>query len=468
MLPRAVGGRWGLLVPALLLGLAGCSGGGGGAAAPAPGVSLPARSLAPGSSRAAPAAPGDWITYHGNGLRTGDATGVAPLGTLATAWTTHLDGAVYGQPLLVRGRVLAATESDSVYALDPADGHVLWRSHLATPVPLSQLPCGDIDPLGITGTPAYDPATGLVFVAAETGGGHHQLFGLDTATGAVRVSRAADPPEGDPLAHQQRSALAVADGRVYVAYGGLEGDCGQYIGSVVSVPDTGSGPETGYAVPTSREGGIWAPGGPVVDGDRLLVAVGNGAATGGAYDGSDSVLSLSPDLRRTDYFAPSRWPQDNADDADLGSLTPVRVGRYVLADGKSGTAYLLDARHLGGVGGQLSQAAACPAYGSAAVSGQAVYLPCQDGLLQLTVRGGGLTTGWRFPLRKAGSPAIGGGAVWVADYGTGMLYALDPAGGGVRAQLSLGGQLPHFVSPTLAGNRVYVGTMNGVTAVSGA
>jgi outer membrane protein assembly factor BamB len=446
--------------------LAGCSSGGGGRAAAPP--TTAERTLPAGSRTPAPAAPGDWTTYHGDALRTGAATSLPPLGTLRTAWTTRLDGTVYGQPLLVRGRLLAATENDSVYALDPADGRVLWRNHLAEPVPLAQLPCGGIDPLGITSTPAYDPSTGLVFVLAETSGGHHQLFGLDAATGSVQVSRPLDPPEGDPRAHQQRAALAVADGRVDVAYGGLEGDCGQYIGSVVSVPVTGSGPESAYAVPTSREGGIWTPGGPVVDGDRLLVSVGNGAATGGAYDGSDSVLALTPQLRRADFFAPDSWAKDNAADADLGSLTPVRVGRFVLIVGKSGTAYLLDARHLGGVGGQLGRSTACPAYGAAAVAGSTVYLPCQNGLLQVTVRPDAtLATGWTFPLRSAGSPAVGGGAVWVADYGTGQLYALDPATGRPRAQIAVG-PLPHFVSPTLADGRVYLGTRTGVTAVAGA
>src|SRR5690242_21541856 len=46
----------------------------------------------------------------------------------------------------------------------------LFRS---TPQPLSGLPCGNIDPLGITGTPAYDATTGSVFVVAETRSEEH-------------------------------------------------------------------------------------------------------------------------------------------------------------------------------------------------------------------------------------------------------------------------------------------------------
>jgi len=469
---------------AALLVLAGCGGspGGGssGRGAPSgspPGAAPPGTSAAPAPSTPGSAAsgsalapaPGDWPTYHGDALRTGAATGLPAPGTLRTAWTAHLDGAVYGQPIAVRGRLFAATENDTVYALDPVSGRVLWQRHVGTPEPGARLPCGDIDPLGITGTPAYDPATGLVFAVAETAGGRHRLVGLDAATGAVRVDREAEPPRGDRLAHQQRAALAVAGGRVYLAYGGLDGDCAQYIGSVVSAPTSGGGPETSYAVPTPREGGIWAPGGPVVDGGRLLVAVGNGAATSGSYDGSDSVLSLAlGSLARKDYFAPASWAQDNAQDADLGSLTPVRIGRYVLQAGKRGTGYLLDAAHLGGVGGQLTQdQLSCRAFGAAAVSGRTAYLPCADGLLRVTVGASGrLAAGWRLPLATPDPPAVGGGAVWIADRGSGRLLAVDPANGRVEQAIRVG-DLPHFASPTLYAGRAYLGTLDGVTAVSG-
>jgi len=197
-----------------------------------------------------------------------------------------LDGAVYGQPLVVGAAVLVGTENDTVYALDAGSGRVRWSSHLGTPVPASALPCGNIDPLGITGTMVYDPATGLVFAVAETTGGRHTLFGLDVGTGAVRYRRAVEPPRGDRVAHQQRAALMLLDGWVYIAYGGLAGDCAQYVGAVVGAPTTGSAPLRSYAVPTTREGGIWAPGGGVVVGGRLLYAVGNGESTT-TYDGSD-------------------------------------------------------------------------------------------------------------------------------------------------------------------------------------
>ncbi len=100
-------------------------------------------------------------------------------------------------------------------------------------MPLSSLPCGNIDPLGITGTPVYDPTTGLVFAVAEISGPAHILVGLDANTGQVKVRRSVDTDGMDPRAHQQRTALALANGRIYFAYGGLDGDCSDYIGRVV-------------------------------------------------------------------------------------------------------------------------------------------------------------------------------------------------------------------------------------------
>src|SRR5256885_12107031 len=39
-----------------------------------------------------------------------------------------------------------------------------WSAHVGEPMPRNQLPCGNIDPLGITSTMVYDPATRLVLV----------------------------------------------------------------------------------------------------------------------------------------------------------------------------------------------------------------------------------------------------------------------------------------------------------------
>ncbi len=446
--------------------LAGCSSG----HAPATAAGDTASGTPPAQgSKSAPAAT-DWPQYHLNAARTGLASGVPAAGRLRVAWTRRLDGAVYGQPLAIGGTVIAATENDSVYELDWASGRVRWRRHLGTPVPLSALPCGDIDPLGITGTPAYDPATKLVYAVAEETGYRHVLYGL-TLTGQVRVDRTLPTPDHEPRYDQQRPAITLDAGRVYVAFGGLDGDCGPYIGSVVSVPVSGTGPMTSYRVPTSREGAIWGTGNLVAGPHGTLYAtVGNGAAESGRFDGSDSVLALSPALHRLAFFAPTTWADDNAHDLDLGSMSPALLGNgMILADGKRGTAYLLNADHLGGIGGQLAQAPVCRAFGGPAVRGAIAYLPCADGgLAAVSTAGHQIRVLWRGPGDANGSPVLGGGAVWVPDWDSGTLYELNQATGRVRQRISLGGPLPHFASPSLSGSLVLTGTLTGVTAVTGA
>src|SRR5580704_2747484 len=264
-------GRTARLAAAVLTGgvlavAVGCSGPGGARDGTSAGSAPPAKTLAPDPGGGGhPAAA--WPTYGRDFARSGVAAGVAAPGPLNVSWRVHLDGAVYGQPLLVGSMVIAATENDSVYGLDQATGKVAWRTHVGTPVPLADLPCGNIDPLGITGTPVYDTASGLVYAVAETSGYHHLLLGISVATGTVAVKRDIATPDGQPRYDQQRPALAIEEGRVYVAFGGLYGDCGPYRGSVVGLPLSGTGSVLSYLVPTAREGAVWGTAGPVIGPD---------------------------------------------------------------------------------------------------------------------------------------------------------------------------------------------------------
>ncbi len=429
-----------------------------------------------GATATAPANPAstgpgalDWPTYHRTLDRAGAVTGLPPVHRLSPAWTATLDGAVYGQPIVVGGLAVAATEGDTVYGLDLTTGAVRWTTHLGTPVPVSDLPCGNIDPLGITGTPAYDVSTGSVFVVAETTGGRHTLVALDVTTGRERWRQSLDVTQHDRLAEQQRGALAVANGRVYVPFGGLFADCGDYVGYVTATP-VGGGTTTSYAIPTSRQGGIWAASGVAVDaGGDVWVAVGNGASTGGAYDGSDSVLRLAPDLsRRLDYFAPTSWGSQNAGDRDLGSTGPVLLdGDRVLVSGKDAEVYLLDAAHLGGIGGELATLTGCAGFGGIAwdAAAQAAFVPCRDGLLRVGVGPATLQRGWKAPANIAGSPVVGHGAVWSVDASAGRLSALDEATGAVVTAADVG-ITSRFASPVLTGGLVLVPTLAGVSALS--
>src|SRR6266508_4239467 len=73
-------------------------------------------------------------------------------------------GNVYAQPLYIEGGpngplIITVTESNNVYALNATTGMVICQRNLGTPVPRAILQCGNIEPVGITGTPVVDLAS---------------------------------------------------------------------------------------------------------------------------------------------------------------------------------------------------------------------------------------------------------------------------------------------------------------------
>jgi outer membrane protein assembly factor BamB len=466
MLNRANGPVAALAVAlALALVLAACHQGKGAkppaSEAPAPSTTAPATTLG-GATGAAIEAP--WPTYHQNLARGGVAQGPGTLGTVRRAWTSpQLDGAIYAEPLIAGGGVVVATEHDSVYLLEQATGKVAWHRNLGAPVPQSELPCGNIDPVGITSTPVVDPASGLLYVVALLRPAHHELFALDLASGAVRFHRDVDPPGSDATVQNQRGALALSRGRVYIPYGGRFGDCGQYHGYVVGAPADNRGGLLVYQVPTHREGGIWAPSGPSLDAaGALYVSTGNGDSTG-SFDFGDSVVKLGADLRRLDWFAPREWAQLNAADADLGSVGPALLGgQLAFQIGKSGVGYLLRTNHLGGLGGEAFSAQVCgSAFGGTAWAPPLLYVPCSEGLvaLRVDVAAPSFTVAWRASA-ASGPPIVAGGAVW--SVGGSNLVAFNSAGRVVFQQPI--GEAARFATPAAGDGRVLVAATNRVVA----
>src|SRR5207248_6601273 len=106
-----------------------------------------------------------------------------------------ISGNVYAQPLYVEGgpngpMIIAVTESNNIYALNATTGTVIWQRNLGEPVPLSSLPCGNIDPVGITGTPVVDlTSRRLFFDALLVNGGiiKHFIYSLDVDTGVTTL-----------------------------------------------------------------------------------------------------------------------------------------------------------------------------------------------------------------------------------------------------------------------------------------
>jgi outer membrane protein assembly factor BamB len=426
-----------------------------------------------------------WATYH----LTNDRAGNAAAGTLvppSSAWTSPvLDGAIYGEPLVVGNSVIVATENDSLYALDLSTGQVLWGPrHVGTPVPQSELPCGNIFPLGITGTPVVDTATNTVYAVAERTTAKlnvvtHDLVAVNILNGKVRWKHSIDPAAIAPLDrrnHQQRAALTLANGRVYVTFGGLAGDCANYTGWVMSANANGVGPvpREAYQVPTSREGAIWGPSGPAVDsGGNLYVSTGNGASINPAvYDHGNSIIKLSPALVELDHFAPTTWASDSASDADLGSTGPsLLANSLIFQAGKNGTGYLVNASALGGIGGQKFQAPLCRDFGGNAYRAPVVYVACTDGVRAVQITGTtanpSFTVLWHSTV-AAGTPIIAGNVVWASssNFGGTTLYGLDASTGGTVATLAVG-TMDHFNTPTVANDRLLIATTNRVLAFKG-
>jgi outer membrane protein assembly factor BamB len=389
-------------------------------------------------------------------------------GALQVIKQVKLDGAVYASPIAVDGVIVVATEHDSVYGLDPR-GRQLWHVSVGSPSPAYERACGNIDPLGITGTPVYSAQTGEVYLVAEHGGTvGHDLIALDLRTGNVRWRKNIDLPGPTPAAMQQRGALAITGGRVWVSFGAQYGDCSNYKGRVVGVRLDGTGAPVEYDPSPNRQGGIWNPAGPTVDSaGHLYVVSANGSTfPGAAYDHTNSVLELSPSGTLLSSFAPTDWAQNNAGDVGLGSQGVTLVGtQWAVLGGKSGPVYVLRQGHLGGVGGQVSAADICRSFGGAAVDGSVVYLPCTDGVRAVRVDSAGqLHVLWHASGQIAGSPVIGGGRVWALDQFGGVLHALDPATGQTREQVPVG-ETSRFATPAIYGSLVLVPTLTGVTFV---
>ncbi len=428
-------------------------------------VALAVAAHVPGGAGATtPAAdPAGWTVYHGDLTGSGSSADVTGVDTSAAAWTSpSLDGQLFGEPLVTSGLVYVATEHDTVYALSSTTGAVVWSRHLGTPVPSSALPCGNISPtVGITGTPVIDPDRHELFVVAdEQVDGHptHVLVGLDTRSGAVELTQPVDPPGSSPAALLQRTGLTLDAGRVVFGMGGNYGDCASYRGRVGSVPETGGTPAffTVDAAPGDSQGAVWMGGAaPAVDaGGNIWVGVGNGSVHSAAqpYDDSDSVLELSSSLRLVQFFAPASWAQDNARDLDL-SMAPALLadGRVVIA-GKSRLVYLLDGRHLGGVGGETARATSSCADdtdGGGAVVGTTVYLPCLSGIIAVSATASppGLETRWS-SRNGGGPPIVAAGRVWTIGR-DGTLDGLDPATGKVVQQTHVGTPANHFPTPSV-------------------
>jgi len=440
-------------------------------------------------------------------------------------------GPVYAQPLYLAAAaggadlVIAATAQNRVYALNAATGAEVWNRQVGAPVTAGL--CGrPLNPLGITGTPIIDAVTRTLYLDAMTNMGandaRHLVHALDLDN--MGAERAGWPVDLNATAvsgstvftspfQNERGALALLGGRVFVPFGGHIGDCNGYHGWIVGISTSDPTQVNAWAT-TAFAGGIWASSGIASDGTSLFVSTGNTkalATSGGrgtsptSWGGGEAVLKFPTALTQppmtatTDYFYPADWAQMDIADADLGGTGPVLFtvpgatpADLLMALGKDSKAYLLDRANLGGLdaqplagatnvaGSQIINAAAAYTTTSGTYvvfkNGGATYCPAGQtgGLTAIRVVPGSpptLSMGWCGGPATDGSPAVSmtdpsgaNAVVWVVGTDN-RLYGLDGSTGQsvIAVPTALGTVRPHQ-SPIVASGRIFVASDTRVFA----
>jgi hypothetical protein len=293
---------------------------------------------------------------------------------------TNFDGTVVGnvhaQPLYIEGgpsgpMIIVATASNNVYALNATTGAMIWSRTDIGPAVTSGLPCGNENPVGIIGTPVVDLASRSLFFDALISGNpiKHFIYSLNVDTGATRTGWPVDVNNAGigftSLAQEDRGALALVNGIVYVPYSGYFGDCGNYHGWVVGVHTDNPSIVGGWAT-AAQGGGIWGHSGVASDGTNMFVITGNTFGTSpGNWMGGEAIVRLQAGPvftgNPTDFWAPANWHDLDVGDTDLGGCSAILIdvpgatpSQLVLALGKDGNAYLVNRNNLGGVAGPVT------------------------------------------------------------------------------------------------------------------
>ena len=439
-----------------------------------------------------------------------------------------LDGDVYAQPLYLpnitvmgaaHDTLFVATQANSIFALDALTGATLWTTSLGTPVSRTTQPCGNITPqTGVLGTPVIDAASGTLYAVSFALEGSTKVFSinaLEVATGAQRAGypQPIRPPTNngtafDPNPTGERGASLLLDGRIYVPFGGLYGDCGNFHGWVVGIDTADPTHQTAWATPTPGRGsGIWAPGGISADPTgNIFAATGNGftGASMGEYVVKLQSGTNGPTLATgpQNFFSPSDRLALDAMDQDIGSVAPLILPDHTgsatphlaFQPGKVGVGYLVNREDLGGnsTGNGITGEAVYSqrifsggVYGSTATwsDGTNVYIfspgsgtrstPCTGSAGVMALRLGLTGTSSTFaPVWCTGSisnasPAISSngnsdGILWVSG-GTNTLRAYNISDGTEIFAATDSPGVRKWSPPVIADGRVYVTTAQSVT-----
>ncbi len=293
--------------------------------------------------------------------------------TLDTGFAANFTGDTWASPLYLEngpgghGAFFTVTNDDNVFALDETTGAQVWMKNIGTAASKTGQSCGDISPLGIISTPIIDELARTLYVAGAIGSAStitaHQIHALSVDDGSERTGWPIDVSTftsggatftASP--QNQRSALSLVGGVLYVAYGGHNGDCGNYRGWVMAINTATSTQRGAWVTGGTRGEAIWAAGGMASDGNGIFAVTGNNLTGTTTHADSEEVVRLTglATLDRTsnaNIFYPSTWRTMDGNDADLGASSPVYLSSpspMVAVVSKDGHLFLLDAANFGG------------------------------------------------------------------------------------------------------------------------
>jgi hypothetical protein len=322
----------------------------------------------------------DVLTQHNDLARTGTnlhETTLTPVSVNAKSFgmlfKRVVDDQLYTQPLLATNVkigggwhdvVYVTTVNNSVYAFDANDASAstpLWHVNFGTPANVhdADFGCTDINgSMGIVGAPVIDAGKKTLYVVSLTKAGgkfEQRLHALDTETGADLPNSPAviQAPSFDPLMQNQRPALFLSAGKVYIGYSS-HCDKGPYHGFLLGY-DAVSLKQVGVVntSPGGEGASIWQSGqAPAVDGEGNIYFVTGNGSWNGTTQFSESFIKLDPHMHMVDWFTPTNHFQLDKDDNDLDSsgATLIPGKHLVVGGGKEGVLYLIDTEHFGHLG----------------------------------------------------------------------------------------------------------------------
>ena len=498
------------------------------------------------------------LTWRNNNMRWGInsqelalAPGTVNSSTFGKLFSCPIDGYAYAQPLYVPNLVIpgngthnvifVATEMDSVFAFD-ADAKPcaqLWKTSLipagsqAIATPNINITSSDLVPFaGITGTPVIAASASVLYAVAGTQTVaadpvyDHMLYALDLVTGqpeilplgAVIASPSGQSNLFTPALQNQRAALLLDNGNIYIAYGSYGGVGDGYHGWLFSY-DATSLQQTGAfnVTPGNYQGGIWqSGGGPSADpSHNIYVVTGNGTFDLGrqvmnlSYGNSFLRFATAGGLSLADYFSPCNEATLGLSGLSVGSGAPVLLPdsagsaaqpHLLISGSMAGSIYVVNRDNMGQYAGPCPDSASrvqtIPVVGGPILStplfwNGAVYVAPGNGNLQSFSMSNGILAsspsaaqspenlGPQGATSVISSNGMNNAILWLIDSSgafatpnapailrAAILRAYDPnnlsneiySSAMAAASRDMAGPAVKFTVPTVANGKVYLGT----------